>query len=339
MSSRRVTIVDIARELGISKSLVSNALHDRGRVSPATRELVRQTAQRLGYVSNRAAQQLRSARYGTVGLTIPSGVRALSFYMQTTLGVSDACSEIGSDLMLYTHVDERSRVSLNVPIDGAIVCDPQPDDHRIHQFTEARIPLVTIGDPSDAQRERVAASVSIDFSAVVAEVFRRLDDSSESTHPVLVVVDLPTMPVWLQEVEQAFARECRERGIPEREVRLPLQADDGFSSPASPRRIETSALRALVADLGEDTQSSWIVAYQGLASTLLSLATETASGQPPRIVAVPGDPMSDALDSRILSVDFRAHDYGATAVRLLHKALAGDDEIRNEVHRTSFYRA
>lgn len=338
MSSRRVTIVDIADELGISKSLVSNALHGRGRVSASTRDLVRETAERMGYVSNRAAQQLRSSRYGTLGFTVPPGLRALSFYMELTLGVSDACSEIGSDLMLYTRGDERSPVTMNVPIDGAIVCDPQPGDTRIGRFAQARVPVVTIGDVDPAQATRVAGTVSIDFGKVTAEVFSHLDESGESVRPVLLLVDLPVIPIWLQEVREAFGSECRKRGVEAREVRLPIRTDAPVAHGRQPL-LDTSRLPETTSRLMEDSYTAWLVAFQGLASTLRGFAAERSEGRvSPRIVALPGDPMSDALDSRILSVDFRAHDYGATAVHLLHRVLRGDPApVRHTTHRTELY--
>ena len=50
-----ITILDIAASLGISKTAVSAALSGTGRVSAATRERVLAEADRLGYVTNRAA--------------------------------------------------------------------------------------------------------------------------------------------------------------------------------------------------------------------------------------------------------------------------------------------
>lgn len=346
MTSRRVTIVDIARELGISKSLVSNALHNRGRVSAATRELVQAKAQDMGYVSNRAAQQLRSSRSGTIGLTIPSDLRALSFYMQITLGVSDACGEFDSDLMLYTHYDSQSRVSLNVPLDGVIVCDPKPSDPLITQFTQADIPIVTIGHVDSDQDAGIDGSVSIDFSKLVGDVFASLDSRGEGGSPALLIPNLPVLPVWLEEVHAAYVRECGERNITPREVPLPISVNlpAGAAENSTTQTVAgpmMSTLRDFVAELLDSSQSAWIVAFQGLASTLRGLAVEVERNDDiPRIVALPGDPMSDAFEPRILSVDFRAHDYGVTAAKMLASAIENRDDNRAagppaEIHRTA----
>ena len=48
--SRRPTIVDVAREAGVSKSTVSLVLQDNPVVRAETRDLVRQAMARIGYV-------------------------------------------------------------------------------------------------------------------------------------------------------------------------------------------------------------------------------------------------------------------------------------------------
>jgi DNA-binding LacI/PurR family transcriptional regulator len=57
-----VTLDDVARETGVSKSTVSRALCDAPNVSAKTRETVREAAERLGYVPNDAARELAARR-------------------------------------------------------------------------------------------------------------------------------------------------------------------------------------------------------------------------------------------------------------------------------------
>ena len=53
MGAARVTIADLARQLGLSQSAVSYALNGAPGVSEATRERVRATAQELGWRPSR----------------------------------------------------------------------------------------------------------------------------------------------------------------------------------------------------------------------------------------------------------------------------------------------
>src|SRR3954452_9364967 len=70
--NRRPTIRCVASALGVSVTTVSHALNDKGRVDASTRELVRSTADRLGYRPGRTALRLPSGPNGTLALLLPS---------------------------------------------------------------------------------------------------------------------------------------------------------------------------------------------------------------------------------------------------------------------------
>jgi LacI family transcriptional regulator len=65
-----VTLDDLAREAGVSRTTASLVLRRAGRVSAVTRERVLGCADRLGYVYNRHAARLRTRRSGTIGLLV-----------------------------------------------------------------------------------------------------------------------------------------------------------------------------------------------------------------------------------------------------------------------------
>jgi len=68
--SARPTIYDVAREAGVSKSLVSLVLNGSDLVSGAKREAVRAAIDKLGYRPSRAAANLAADRTHTVGMVI-----------------------------------------------------------------------------------------------------------------------------------------------------------------------------------------------------------------------------------------------------------------------------
>jgi len=68
--SRRPTLRDIAETLGVSTSAVSAALRGQGRVSDATAARIRAEASRAGYVPNKAAAGLRTARSDVVAVCL-----------------------------------------------------------------------------------------------------------------------------------------------------------------------------------------------------------------------------------------------------------------------------
>jgi len=67
---QRPTILDVAKEAGVSKSTVSLVLQGSASVKEETRKSVRQAMADIGYVYNRSAATLRSASSGLIGLVI-----------------------------------------------------------------------------------------------------------------------------------------------------------------------------------------------------------------------------------------------------------------------------
>ena len=77
---KHITIIDIAKELGISKSTVSRALSgDTHNVKPETMRLISETATRMGYQRNEMAVNLRRQSSRNIGIIIPEIVT--SFFM------------------------------------------------------------------------------------------------------------------------------------------------------------------------------------------------------------------------------------------------------------------
>ena len=99
-----VTIKDIARETGKSITTVSRALNGYDDVSEATKELVRRTAEEMGYTPNLLAQRLQKQRTETIGLILPTfGPRfADPFFSEFLAGVGNTTARYGYDLLVST---------------------------------------------------------------------------------------------------------------------------------------------------------------------------------------------------------------------------------------------
>ncbi|MCC9138111.1 LacI family DNA-binding transcriptional regulator [Pontibacter silvestris] len=96
---KRTTINDIARELNISFSTVARALNDHPAISTATKEAVRETAQRLNYRQNKLASSLRSGYTKVVGVVVPS--LDVSFFSSVVHGIERIMNENGYSILLY----------------------------------------------------------------------------------------------------------------------------------------------------------------------------------------------------------------------------------------------
>ncbi|MER8198070.1 LacI family DNA-binding transcriptional regulator [Streptomyces microflavus] len=142
MTSRTVTLLDVARAAGVSKSTVSDALQGSGRVAEATRERVRAVAEQLGYRPNSAARRLRRSSTGAIGLHLPQTATRLDYYMNLAFGAVARAQEEGLDVVLLAPAGGASgRVASRV--DGLLVIDPEVGDSAVPGLLDAGVPVVT----------------------------------------------------------------------------------------------------------------------------------------------------------------------------------------------------
>lgn len=121
-----ITILDIAKELGISKSTVSRALSgDVHNVKPETMRLITETANRMGYQRNEMAVNLRKQNTKTIGVIIPE--TTTTFFMHFINHVQEALRHDGYRVLIA-------------------VSDENPDIERenIQMFEQCRVEGIMI---------------------------------------------------------------------------------------------------------------------------------------------------------------------------------------------------
>ena len=101
---KRANLNDIARDAGVSRSTVSLVMQDSPLVAEATRLKVKESAQKLGYIYNRAAASLRSQSTGPIGVIISSVGNP--FFAEVSLGLDQVFGENGKTVILGQHSDD-----------------------------------------------------------------------------------------------------------------------------------------------------------------------------------------------------------------------------------------
>jgi LacI family transcriptional regulator len=100
---KEVTILDIARQLGVSIATVSRALNDDPVVSKSTKKKVFDLANEVGYRHNRFAANLRQQKTHTIGVLMHE---LNSNFMTSVLsGIEKITTEAGYDIII-AHSDE-----------------------------------------------------------------------------------------------------------------------------------------------------------------------------------------------------------------------------------------
>jgi Transcriptional regulators len=96
---KKVTILDIAKELNITFSTVARALNDHPAISASTKQAVREVAERLGYRPNKVASSLRSGKTKIIGILVPR--LDVSFFSSVVHGIEGVMNENGYTILLY----------------------------------------------------------------------------------------------------------------------------------------------------------------------------------------------------------------------------------------------
>jgi LacI family transcriptional regulator len=91
MTNNRVTIKDIAKELGLSVSTVSRALKDHPDISVDTKKAVVELSQKLKYKPNMMALSLKNSRSNIVGVIIPELVHY--FFSSVIAGIQEVADK------------------------------------------------------------------------------------------------------------------------------------------------------------------------------------------------------------------------------------------------------
>lgn len=147
---RALTLRDVSEASGVSEMTVSRVLRNRGDVSDATREKVREAARALGYVPNKIAGALASNRVNLVAVIIPSmsnmvfpevmaGINGIleETELQPVVGITDYLPE-KEEKVLYEMLSWRPS--------GIIIAGLEHTDAARAMLRNSGIPVVEIMD-------------------------------------------------------------------------------------------------------------------------------------------------------------------------------------------------
>src|ERR671939_1465271 len=94
----KVTISQIAKEAGVSKTAVSFAFNDPSQLAPNTVRHIREIAERMGYTPDPIARSMTTRRTNALGLLLPQDIAtAMSnpLYTQFIRGMGKVCHRAG----------------------------------------------------------------------------------------------------------------------------------------------------------------------------------------------------------------------------------------------------
>ena len=158
-----ISVRDVAKAAGVSVGTVSNVLNTPDKVADKTVEKVQAAIDKLGFVRNDAARQLRAGKSRSIGLVVLD-VRN-PFFTDLARGAEDAARDVNMSVLLANsdEIAERELAMLGLfeeqRVHGVLVT-PVSDD--LEPFKKARdrgTPIVLVDRKS---RDKNFSSVSVD---------------------------------------------------------------------------------------------------------------------------------------------------------------------------------
>jgi LacI family transcriptional regulator len=146
------TIRDVAREAGVSVSTVSRVLNDSGPVKPATRQRIRDVAQRLRFTPNTTARSLSMRRTSTLGVLLPDVYG--EFFSEVIRGIDQTAQQHGFHVLISGAHNEPAEVDAAVRamrgrVDGLLLMAAELDPDVLAHNLPDRVPAVLINARHD----------------------------------------------------------------------------------------------------------------------------------------------------------------------------------------------
>ncbi|MBQ8802614.1 MAG: LacI family DNA-binding transcriptional regulator [Tyzzerella sp.] len=207
--NRLPTLKDIANETGFSVTAVSHALKDMSDISPSTKKIIQDCANRLGYIANASATSLRTGRTNTVAIILGDLSNPYFSFIAKEL---ERQFEQNGYSAFFMHSNEQQDIerksivaACSRNVDGIILCPSQTpySCDNINFIQNLHIPCVVIGRHFD----------EIDIDYVISDDFKAGQIAgqhlSEKGHSSVLYINTPIYNSSSRERLQGFKDTCQ----------------------------------------------------------------------------------------------------------------------------------
>ena len=149
MQKKRLTLNDVAKHAGVSRSTASLVVRGSNKIQESTAEKVHQSMKELGYVYDRMAANMRSQTSNTVGLIITDVGNP--FFTDFLIGVHSSLEEAGYTAFLGTTFDSE-----------------QKQKELISRMLEHRVVGIILCPVSNISEDSIKMINAIDIPTVIA---------------------------------------------------------------------------------------------------------------------------------------------------------------------------
>lgn len=302
-----VTIKDIALATNFSANTVSRALRDMPDISEGTKQIIRDTAMRMGYRKNILASALRASHSYNIGVIVPDIQNPVygSFYK----GIETVCRQHNYTISLFNSnesiEDEERAVNTMIShqVDGAILFPTDKSQQNISVMQGSGIPFISLARYIKGENIRLVAGDDDRGGYIACEYLLG------KGYTEFIVISGPHTISSFEDRCQGFARCLEEHGLNKHAARF-IQI--------APTWEEAYALTKN--RLGSACRGKAIFALSDFMAMGAIKALRELELQVPRDAAIMG--YDNVMDSNIVSpslttVDIRAAELGQISARRL----------------------
>lgn len=316
-----VTIVDIARQAGVSIKTVSRVINREEGVGAQTRARVLELVEALGYRPNVSARSLSSRRSYLIGMIF---LRVLAYHYvgEVQIGAMRACRRAGYHLVIEQVQPPETAgggqgfadVLRDTRFDGVVLTPPTCDDPEVLAAVEAAgLPYVRIAPHKDFER---SPYVFMDDHRAAFDQTSRLWDMG---HRRIAFIDGPADHSSAMRRRQGYVDALRERGVeprPEWIAKGQFMSISGFEAAEALLRLS-------------EPPTAIFAANDEMALGVLAAASKNGLSVPRDLTVVGFDdaPAAESAWPRLTTVHQPTAEMAEAAVEMLIESF-GDERFR-----------
>ena len=323
MPKHRVSLKDLAQELGVSIATVSRALHNSPEIGQEMQRKVKELAQKMNYKPNPFALSLRSEAPKVIGVVVPNLVT--HFFAAVLDGIESEARKEGYNVISansHERQEDETRAIDNfnsMHVEGIIACLAQEttDYSHFEEISKMGIPLVFFVRTMPNAR---FSCVTANGAEAAQQATQHLIDTGSRR---IAFIGGPNHLDIVQRRKHGYLEALRENRIPiEREL-------------VSCHRIDYDvALQETIRLLSMPNRPDAILAFNDIVTFAAFTAIKQKGLRIPEDVALIGftdDDHARYVTPRLSTIEDQSQLIGQNACQLLLRQIKGDTKIYQEV--------
>jgi LacI family transcriptional regulator len=319
----RISLKDLAQELGVSIATVSRALRSSPEIGQEMQERVKALAKKLNYRPNPFAQSLRKEAPRVIGVVVPNLVS--HYYASVLDGIEEEATKSGySVISANTHEQSEAEVRvidnfISLHVEGIIACLSQNTTNYSHfeEISQMDIPLVFFGRTCLPEK---FSCVTANGDVAAQEATQHLIDTGSRR---IAFIGGPNHLDMVRRRKHGYLEALRENHIPiERELVVCDRIDYDW------------ALNAAIRLLERDNRPDAILAFNDIITFAAFTAIKQMGLSIPDDVALIGftdDEHARYVTPRMSAIEDQSSLMGQTACQLLLRQIKGDQGVCKEI--------